>query len=129
VTQQERGPRPKWWNALDGIDPKTSKHWNEPWLPLGDVHSLEDVLKEIHRFARKVELTHRRAMTGMIHDIAVSFRRAEWAEARRPRVQSRTEVRKELQKMLVALESVRSLTFQNLDIIHRDMPWSHSAAV
>src|ERR1035441_3895877 len=85
-----------------------------PWRPLGDKQSLEQACEEVRRFARLVPWTAYRyaEAAGRIHHIAFYFRQRVFAERRYP-VRSRTEVREGLQKISVALESLRGRCLAN----------------
>jgi hypothetical protein len=85
-----------------------------PWRPLGDKQSLKEACEEVRRFARQVPWTAYRyaEAAGRIHHIAFYFRQRVFAERMYP-VPSRTEVREGLQKISVALESLRGLCLAN----------------
>jgi hypothetical protein len=111
VGEQQQRPRPQWWDLLDEIDRKTGK----PWCPLGDEQSLEEVCEEVRCFSKPVAWAADRKAeaAAMIHDIAFSFRQQAWVERTWP-VPSRTDVRKGLEGISVALKHVHGLCVANL---------------
>ena len=119
--EQEQRPWPEWWDSLDEIDRKTGK----PWCPLGDEQSLKEVCEEVRRFSRQAPWTADRnaEAAAMGRNIAFSFRQHVWVERTCP-VPSRTEVRKGLQRISVALKHLRGLCEANMmSVIKASYQW------